>query len=1072
MAGMQITCFGHLRIETDGQSIDHFETDKARALLVYLAIENEHPQRRSHLAGLLWSDQSEEQALHSLRQTLSSLRKTLGDHSSVHPFIIAERDMVRINPANPVWVDVLAFRSGLAAAYRHYQQRQRCQGLNVRRLSAAMALRQGPFLDHFELKGSPLFNEWLALIREELDQRAIEGLSHLAEVYERRGEYALVRQVANQIIKINPWDETAHVQLMRLYVQAGQWGAAQNQYQTLRRFLNEQMGVEPARETTELFKRIRETRPNAPAAFQVQFQADPSNLPASATPFIGRERELDEITDLITDPAARLLTLLGPGGIGKTRLALEAARQQVGLFNDGVFFVPLVVVSTVEQVHAAIADAIGLVLAEQSEPQARLIDYLREKQLLLVLDNYEQLLGDMQGTQPLVEILKQAAGVTLLVTSRERLMLQEEWIYPVPGLGYPPGNPPETLSTTELVERYDALDLFYRRACQARHGFTLDSTTLPSVVRICQLLEGLPLGVELAAAAIWDQPCSVIAEKITSDLNTIGALASNVQPRHRSLWAAFDVSWQLLTAVEQALFCRLGVFRGGFTLEAAQQVAQATPDLLAALVNQSLLRFDTHGRYELHEAVRQYASEKLASAGCLDDSYAAHVRFYTAFLARQVPYLVGHEQKKSLADIQIEFSNIRLAWDWLLQNFQIRDILACIDPLYQFFNIRSRFSEGIAMFQPVIALLEENTKTKAGHPTETALGMVLARVGSLAYYSRQNTLALETLERSQEIFTRLNNSTELAFCQNTLGGVYLRAKDFTRAQTCAQQNLDYYRQAGNSLGENRALYLLGLIQNRLGKLRESKQYFLAAVSAGRRVEDRRRLTAPLNMLGDIACSEGDYAEAEILFKESLAIARDLEDLFYQAIVLNNLANVYHYNHQFPLAREAYEESLSICLEIGDRDGEAMALNNLGELAVVQGEFTQAIPLSEQALQIARQIGEDWTIVVCLNNLGEAHCGLGKYEQALSYLVEAIRTAWEIGAADSVARFAVNAGRCFQLQGRQQEAQALYLAALAHSATEHDASEKATGWLKDMNVDALVKDDDRLLEDAITHLILC
>jgi predicted ATPase/DNA-binding SARP family transcriptional activator/Tfp pilus assembly protein PilF len=1071
MAGMRINCFGHLRIETDGQSIDRFETDKARALLVYLAIENGHPQRRSHLAGLLWSDQSEEQALHSLRQTLSSLRKTLGDHSSTNPFIIAERDRVQINPANSVWVDVLAFRSGLAAAYRHYQRRQQCLGLNVRRLSATMALRQAPFLDHFELKGSPLFNEWLALLREELDQRSVEGLSLLAQVYERRGEYALVHEVAQQIIKINPWDETAHTQLMRLYVQAGQWGAAQNQYQALRRFLNEQLGVEPSRETNRLFEQIRAAGPNPPAAL-LQFEADPSNLPVSATPFIGREKELDEITDLITDPAARLLTLLGPGGIGKTRLALEAARQQVGLFNDGVFFVPLVVVSSVDQVHASIADALGLVLAEQSQPQARLIDYLREKQLLLVLDNYEQLLGDIQATQPVLEILKQAAGVTLLVTSRERLMLQEEWIYPVPGLGYPSGLPTEILSTTELVARYDALDLFYRRACQARHGFTLDSTTLPSVVSICQMLDGLPLGVELAAAAIWDQPCSIIAEKITSDLNTIGALASNVQPRHRSLWAAFDVSWQLLTTVEQALFCRLAVFRGGFTLQAAQQVAQATPDLLAALVNQSLVRSDTHGRYELHEAVRQYAFEKLAAAGCMEDSRAAHAHFYSAFLAEQRQALVGHAQKQSLADIQVELSNISPAWDWLLQNLRIAEILSCIDPLYQFFNIRSRFNEGIAMLHPVIALLEENTNPETGQALETALGMVLARIGSLAYYSRQNTLAIETLERSREIFTRLNHPTELAFCQNTLGGVYLRSKNFARAQACAQQNLDYYRQVGDPLGENRALYLLGLIQNRLGKLRESKEYFLAAVAAGRRVEDRRRLTAPLNMLGDIACTEGDYAEAEILFKESLTIARDLEDLFYQAIVLNNLANVYHYNHQFPLAREAYEDSLSICLEIGDRDGEAMALNNLGELAVVQGEFSQAIVFSEQALQIARQVGEEWTIVVCLNNLGEANCGLGKYEVALKYLVEAIRTAWEIGAVDCVARFAVNAGRCFQLQGRRPEAQALYLAALAHSATEHDACEKATGWLKEMNVDALVNDDDHALEGAITHLILC
>ncbi len=1077
MPALRIRCFGNLQVEVDGQPLNHFDTDKTRALLVYLAVENEHPQPRTHLAGLLWSDQPEEQALHSLRQTLSSLRRTLGDHHSSSPFVVIERDRVALNPENAIWVDIHAFQTSLDAAYRYYQRRDQGGWINVRRLTAALALRQGSFLAHLHVKGGPLFDEWQTIMRENLDQRALQGLALLSEIYEKRGEYTLARQTAQRMIDIAPWDEQSHLQLMRLYALDGQRSAAQNQYRTLRRFLHEQLDVEPAAETTALFEQIRATGIHAAGADPttptlLRYPPDHSNVPDVSTPFVGREPELDEITDLLVNPACRLLTLFGPGGIGKTRLALEAARQQMGLLSDGIFFVPLATVSTAEQVSAAIADALGLVLTDQSDPHARLLDYLREKRLLLVLDNCEQLLGEPANIRPVIDILEQAPGATLLATSRERLMLQEEWIYPLTGLRYPLSvQPVEMQAAPEWVEQYDALRLFYQRARQVQFGFRLDSNSLPAAIRICQMLEGLPLGVELAAAALWNDPCEVIAEKIVQRMNAFASPAVNIQPRHRSLWAAFDVSWQLLTADEQALFCRLGVFQGGFTLEAAQQVANAAPETLAGLVNQSLLRCDPGGRYQMHEAVRQYASEKLDGAGCAGEVRPAHARYYSAFLARQHPALNNHAQKQALAAVHAEIGNAGLAWNWLVENRETEAILTCMDPLYQYFNIRSRFNEGIALLLPAAQVLQQTPAVGSDPAAETALGMALARVGSLAHYARQNALALETLERAVEIFTRLDHPTELAFCRASLGGVYLRAKDFSRALACGQQNLDYYRQVEDGQGENRALYLLGLVHSRQGKNQEAKQYFLAAVNAGQQGEDHRRLIAPLNLLGDIACAEGAYAEAETLFKHSLAIARDLQDRYYQAIVLNNLATVYHYTHQFDLARQTYEESLSICKEIGDRDGEAMTWNNLGELAVVEGDYAQAVALSERALKVARQIEEEWTIIACLNNLGEATNALGQPEQALPYLTEAIRVAWEVEAVDSVARFAVNAGRSFQLLGRLTEARGIYQAVLAHSAAEHDDRQKAAAWMKELEADGSIAPDDHLLEEAITRWIL-
>lgn len=1061
MPTLRLTCFHHLQIEQDGQIINRFDTDKARALLVYLAVENSRPHNRSHLAGLLWSDQSEEQALHSLRQTISSLRKTLGDASSSNPVLQIERDLVQLNPARAVWVDVHAFRSGLAELN---SSRPPGQGrwLNVRKLAKALKIRRGSFLAHFDLKGDLLFNEWQLLVREELDQLAVEGLGLLAQVYERRGEFHQARLAAQQIIELSPWDEAAHLQLMRLLVLDGQPGAALNQFRLLRRTLQEELGIEPAGETVALFEKIRSTGGQA-GVISLSRPAEPSNLPLSSTTFVGREQEMDEVASLLAKPDCRLVTLFGPGGVGKTRLALEAARQQMGAVADGVFYVPLAGASSSHQTYTSIAAALRLVLAEQGDPQARVIDYLHHKQLLLVLDNYEQLLAAPDGTLPLVEILGNAAGVKLLVTSRVRLMLQEEWVYPVSGLGVPAAN---RLISLQSAADYDALELFQRRACQVEPAFAFTPASLPAVIQICQMLEGLPLGVELAAAQVWAQPCSALAESISTRLNSLSTYASNADPRHRSLWTVFEVSWQGLSPGEQETFCQLAIFPGSFEADAARQVSGAEAAQLTQLVNRSLLILEPGGSYRMHEAIRQFGREKLAASGLLPGMQARHARFFVSFLAGQKPLLQGSEQKQSLAVIQSQIGNCRQAWQWLIENRQWEGVAASLESLYHFFNIRSRFSEGIDLFLPAIALLKAN-------PTpcdEPLLGRLLARVGSLAYYARQNTLALETLEQAQEIFLQHDIPQELAFARISLGGMYLRSKDFEKALACAQQNLAYFQQAGDALGETRALYLHGLIQNRLGKIQESRRLLLEAVRVGKQTDDRRRLMAPLNLLGDIACSEGNYAEAEALFCESLALARDLEDLYYQAILLNNLASVYLLNQQYPAANNTFEESLRICREIGDLDGESLALNNLGELAVVQGEFERAIAYSNQALQIALEIEEDWTIIVCQNNLGEAYLGLGQYDLALNYLMQAIRTAWERQAYDQLPRFVINAGRCCQLQNKTDQAREFYQAALAHSATEHEMRKRADRWLAEINVPGEVEPDDKRLEELVRRWI--
>lgn len=1054
---IKITCLGGVQVELDDGTQASFDTDKARALLVYLAVEGK-PQRRSHLAGLLWSDQSEEQALHNLRQTLSTLRKGLKENAAA-PLILADRDAVQINPQVELWVDAACFQAHLDQAFRHFQKHNGRGWLNIRSLKKAMAIYQEPFLEQMSLRGSPLFDEWASLNREAFNRQAVEGLALLSEYYERRGEYASARQALLRLVELAPWEESAQAQVMRLYALDQQWSAAQNQYRILRRNLDEHLGVEPTRETAELFETIRSAAANH-QSFSPRFPVWPVQLPVSQTPFVGREKELDDLIERIVDPECRLVTLLGPGGIGKTRLALEAAGQLAGIFPEGVFFIPLAAVFSADQIVPAIADALGLVATDVSNLPSRLLDYLRSKHCLLVMDNFEQLAGAENAPQFLVDILRNAPGVILMITSRERLNLEEEWVFRLDGLAYPD----EGELSVEKAAGYDAMALFQRRARQVNHRFDLNPATLPAVGRICKLMEGLPLGIELAAAALWSRSCDEIAAMISQDIHMLVSTRTNIEPRHRSLRGAFDISWHLLTADEQRGFASISVFRGGFTPAAALEVAEVTQEQLDTLVFKSLLDRDASGRYRLNEIIRQYAADRGEAENILQAVSLRHNAYYADLAAGHGPALNGLAQKEALADISLEIENIKAAWDGCLARCDAKAILKMAEPLYQFMNIRSRFTEGMALFRQALNALEG-----ARHAEKVKI-VLLSRLGGLAYFARETDLAQQAMEESLSLAHQLEDEEEAAFCRIILGGTYLRKKRFEDAMHCGWQNLAYYEKTGNGVGQTRALYLLGYVQSRLGNFSDAKTYLSRAVELGRTTENPRRLMAPLNVLGDILITEGQYEKGEACFVEGLEIARALGDLFYQAILVNNLASAYHITERYPLAKAKYQESMAICQKIGDRDGEAIALNNLGELATYQGEYQLALAYSEPALKLAREVGEEWTIIICLNNLGEACCGLGQASRSLDYFREAADLALGIGAMDNAVRIAVNAARTFQLMGRCDETVTLLQAALAHSAIEYEFKEKASRWLAECKGAVPADKNDELLPAALKRCL--
>jgi predicted ATPase/DNA-binding CsgD family transcriptional regulator len=437
----------------------------------------------------------------------------------------------------------------------------------------------------------------------------------------------------------------------------------------------------------------------------------PLNFPPFSTPFVGRKRELADIRCLLSDPACRLLTLLGPGGIGKTRLAIEAAQDIQNRFPDGVFFVPLQPLASAEFLVSAVADALRLQFYPAGDPHEQLLDYLRDKSLLLVLDNFEHLLT---GSDLISEALADAPRVKALVTSRERLNLAEEWVLNVEGLSVP-------ASDSEIAGS-DAAQLFLQSAERAQVGFRVADAQKPALIRICQLVGGMPLGIELAAAWVRALSCDEIAAEIERGIDILATPIRNVPARHRNMRAALEHSWSLLTPIEQNVFKRLSVFHGGFTKAAAEQVTGASIWVLTALVDKSLVRVDAQGRYHVQELLRQYAGEQLETSGEREAALQAHSAYYADFLGQRWQPLRSDQQRRALDEIDAEIDNIRLAWQTLCQRKDSAALYRAAKGLWLAYDLRCRFQEMVSLFGQAVAAL----RPAAGRPEiDPVLGLLL-----------------------------------------------------------------------------------------------------------------------------------------------------------------------------------------------------------------------------------------------------------------------------------------------------------------------------------------------------------
>jgi predicted ATPase len=879
------------------------------------------------------------------------------------------------------------------------------------------------------------------LTREWLRREMVEALAYLARYHERRGEVSQARAYAWRQVELDPWREEPHLHLMRLLALDGQRSAALAQYEACRRALAEELGVEPMPETTSLYERIRAGEsPSLPTPLH--------NLPPSPTPFVGREEELADLAELLADPDRRLLSLVGPGGIGKTRLALQAAQGQVGAFADGICFVSLVPVSSAEFLLPTLANALAFSFQGRQDPQEQLLSYLREKDLLLVLDSLEHVL---EGTALLAQVLRRAPGVVLLVTSRERLNLQEEWVYEVEGLRTPGDG------AAEDVESCSAIELFRQSAYRARQAFALAEPENPYVVRICQLVEGMPLAIELAAAGTAACSLRDIAQDIEHNLDVLSTSMRNVPERHRSVRATFEQCWNLLAARERQVFARLSVFQGRFERQAAQQVAEASLDVLTTLIHKSLLRCDVTGRYQLHQLLRQFAAEKLTELSPqTETTLHRHAEYYAAFLQRREGALKGGRQREVLQEIAVEIDNVRGAWQWAVAQVKngrneaqaLAVLQQAAKSLYLFYTTRD-CQEGKEVFGQAVLALDDDTATGQ---KELLLGRLLAYQGKCCEFIEHSDKTSQLFERSLEIFRRREAWRETALPLYGLGYMAHVRGEYAQAERHFQDSMAIYSEMEDAWGIANVLNNLCLVARRRGAFSQAKRHAQEALVIRREIGDLAGAASSLSNLGLVHCDLGEYAEAKEVLLEALELFRQLDRKVGIANTLTGLCQAAFRLGEVEAAQQFGQQSLAVYREIGDYWGVAIAFNNLGRMAAELGDYAQAKPLYQEGVTQYQQIGIKSGLANTLGNLGEACYSLGDHAGARRYLCQALEIAQEIGAIPSVLKSLVWLAALWAQEGKTTQSLELLAFAMHQSAITQNARNHAVALSAELAAD--------------------
>jgi predicted ATPase/DNA-binding SARP family transcriptional activator/Tfp pilus assembly protein PilF len=854
---VRLTLFGSPAIDLDGES-SALPFERRNQLLVFLALKRSWVGR-ADLAALLWPEQEQKLAYANLRKALFRLQS------------LPWADRIESNGRAlrfDVETDVFAFDSAL----------------RERRIADALSLRRGELLAGFEGGESEAWSSWLAFERDRVRlawrDAALDRLE--GDVDPTEGI-----ELSARLLDADPLDEAALRARMSWLTRSGQPARARQVYREFVARLESELGIAPGSEVRALHEALGATR-SATAATA-------SAAPMPDDGFVGRAVELRRIAELLGQDDCRLLCLIGPGGVGKTRLAARASDEMAARYADGVAWVPLEDVASSSELGPRIARSLGIGLAGSKEPLEQVVAFLRERQMLLALDNFEQLAADA----PILErLLEGCPRLKLVVTSRMRLAVPSERLLPIDGLPYPEAG------DQDRIEAFDAVRLFIRAAHRVEPGL-VPAVEAASILDICRQVEGLPLALELAASWTRVLSCEAIAAELRQGTELLHTADAAQPTRHASIEVVFEQSWRLLSAIERDALARLSVFRGGFSAAAARSIAGASLPVLAALADKSLTR-KSDARIFLHPLVQQLAGLRLQGEA-RESTERAHALYFHRLLA-QLHRAVEDGDREALQAVETEFENCRAAWRWSIAHDEMRTIRASAETVLHFCDHRARFDECFTLMR--------DAEARAAIVDPGLRVMLLATVSHLEY----------------------------------------RLDRYADAMADATRALNVSRGKPDRDARLQCLKTLGACSYRLGKLDDANRYYRRALELAPAGVDPHNAAAMLGNLALVEKAMGHYGEAARLSVQSLVEHRRLGDVADEALCLNNLGDLYLIQGAYDSAEAYLKESLAICERHGLASTRGASLSNLAEIAIKTGEDAAAESYARRALEFAESTG--------------------------------------------------------------------------------------------------------------------
>lgn len=976
---LEISLLGEINIRLHGELVTGFRSQKEIALLAFLA-HTGRAHNREALADLLWEARSTRQSLSNLRTTLARLRKQVGDH------LVVTQKTVAVTQAVHEQTDTARFQALLIGAGKEQSVTA------VQLLTQGLGLYSGEFMAGFSLAHTPRFNDWLLVEQERLRQIAMRGYRQLAGWQEEQGDFAAGVITARQWVAWDPLDETAQQQLMRLLVFEGRVSEALGVYEKCRQLFETELGLPPASATTALYEAIQAGSLPPPTVSL----APQHNLPRALTPLFGRKQEIRKLTSYLVNPEYPLISITGVGGMGKTSLALATGRQllkeEQHPFVDGIWFISLEEIEndTVEKardkVAALVGQAMGLFLHGDKDLWSQLLRQLASKKLLLILDNIEQFLT--VASDLIVELLEAGEDIHLLVTSRTTLALAASVAFPLSGLETP-------VQVSAAALQNESVRLFAERAARMPAPFQLEKH-LAEVVAICQFVEGMPLGIELAAASLGWLMVDEILPALTSNLHLLNTTRRDLPPRQRTLHAVFDYTWQLLAPREQTLLAQISIFRGGFTRQAAEMVLNGAASGLYNLQHHALLSRNETGRFRMHPLVRQLASEKLGSphmAATAEQVASRHSIYFSDLLQSYEDELQRGEGREALQTILPELANLRAAWQYAVQAAQWQSVAHCLGGSHYFYRRLGLFHEEAALVDSAITALQATMERD-----DAFLSSLLSRLLVVRAWDYLNVAqfekALQAAERACELAQRLAEPGLEAAARLAWARILAKQHKHEPALAQYEQVVALAEIAQNQILQADGWIGIGEQMIWLAELKQANKPLYRALELCQTLAYKSGELETLIRLGDQAGKEEAIAESLHYYERALQLSRLLADVAVEAVVLGSMGVRLAGQADLAGSQDCFQEALTIFRRLNMPESEAWVLGELGYTAIQLGNYFTAEKQLTDALAIATRLEDVFWQAWLKLRLGAMWNERGEPDRALTFIAAALQTAEE------------------------------------------------------------------------------